>query len=78
MCGCVSRTGDPAGQFRIDHLSGLISTTVVSLDREVEEEYTLRVRVTDIGERTVSANTLYSPYTPCPLLRVFISANLVK
>jgi hypothetical protein len=39
--------GDPLGQFYMDTLSGLITTTAVSLDRENEDEYRLKVSVTD-------------------------------
>ena len=44
--------GDPLGQFYMDPLSGLITTTAVSLDRETEDEYRLKVSVTD-GSRMV-------------------------
>ena len=46
--------GNTNNHFQIDHTSGLISTTVFSIDREIEDMYTLTVTATDNDLRTVS------------------------
>ena len=54
VCVCVC-VGDPEGQFSIDRMSGLISTGVVSLDRETQADYSLTVTVMDANSRMVWA-----------------------
>ena len=43
----LKSSGDPVGQFYMDPVSGVITTTAVSLDREIRNEYTLTVSATD-------------------------------
>ena len=50
----ILTAGNTNNHFQIDHTSDLISTTVFSIDREIEDMYTLTVTATDNDLRTVS------------------------
>lgn len=54
---------DLEGKFRINDVSGLIETTVFSLDRESRDTYVLVVSVTDSG---VPSRVVSNPLIPTP------------